>query len=88
MPFPLQVIFPTQGSNMHLLHQQADFLFTTEPPGKPSLLTERAGGWNRETMSLLRGYPGFWMLSQYLVQTGKKGVSLSGCVGEGKLEDY
>ena len=39
-------------------------------------------------MSLLRGYPGFWMLSQYLVQTGKKGVSFSGCVGEGKLEDY
>ena len=32
--FLLQGIFPTQGSNPHLLHWQADSL-TTEPPGKP-----------------------------------------------------
>ena len=32
--FFLQGIFPTQGSNWHLLHWQADS-FTTEPPGKP-----------------------------------------------------
>ena len=32
--FLLQGIFPTQGSNPHLLHWQADS-FTTEPPGKP-----------------------------------------------------
>ena len=31
--FLLQGIFPTQGSNPHLLHWQADS-FTTEPPGK------------------------------------------------------
>ena len=31
----LQEIFPTQGSNPHLLHLQVDFFFTTEPPGKP-----------------------------------------------------
>ena len=29
-------IFPTQGSNLHLLHWQAGGFFTTEPPGKPS----------------------------------------------------
>ena len=37
--FLLQGIFPTQGSNPHLLyplHWQADS-FTTEPPGKPSI---------------------------------------------------
>ena len=36
--FLLQGIFPTQGSNLCLLHWQADFFFfflTTEPPGKP-----------------------------------------------------
>ena len=32
--FPLQGIFLTQGSNLPLLHWQADF-FTTVPPGKP-----------------------------------------------------
>ena len=32
--FLLQGIFPTQGSNLHLLHQQADSLLS-EPPGKP-----------------------------------------------------
>ena len=34
--FLLQGIFPTKGSNSHLLHWQADFFFflTTEPPGK------------------------------------------------------
>ena len=32
--FLLQGIFPIQGSNLSLLHWQAD-LFTTEPPGKP-----------------------------------------------------
>ena len=32
--FPLQRIFPTQGSNTRLLHWQADSL-PSEPPGKP-----------------------------------------------------
>ena len=32
--FPLQRIFPTQGSNPRLLHWQADSL-PSEPPGKP-----------------------------------------------------
>ena len=38
--FLLQGIFPTLGLNsclLRLLHWQADFFFTTEPPGKPSL---------------------------------------------------
>ena len=33
--FLLQWIFLTQGWNLHLLHWQADFFFTTERPGKP-----------------------------------------------------
>ena len=33
--FLLQGIFLTQGSNLHLLHWQVDFFFTTEPAGKP-----------------------------------------------------
>ena len=35
--FLLQRIFPTQGSNLHVLHWQAlaGEFFTTEPPGKP-----------------------------------------------------
>ena len=32
--FLLQEIFPTQRSNLHLLHLQADFFFTDEPSGK------------------------------------------------------
>ena len=32
--FLLQGVFPTQGSNLHLLHWQADS-FTTEPLGEP-----------------------------------------------------
>ena len=44
----LQGIFPTQGSNRHLLHWQAGS-FITEPPGKPLikyyvLFLEEAGG--------------------------------------------
>ena len=35
--FLLQGIFPTQGSNLCLLHWQVDS-FTTEPPGKPCSL--------------------------------------------------
>ena len=32
--FLLQGIFPTQGSNLHLLHWEADFFKNQEPPGK------------------------------------------------------
>ena len=32
--FLFQGLFPTQGSNLHLLHLAGGF-FTTEPPGKP-----------------------------------------------------
>ena len=38
----LQGLFPTQGSNLHLLcllHQQVDGFFTTVPPGKPIYYT-------------------------------------------------
>ena len=34
----LQGVFPTQGSNPRLLRRQVGFFFTTEPPGKPSLV--------------------------------------------------
>ena len=48
--FPLQEVFPTQGSNLRLpcfLYWQANSLPLTEPPGKPRLpfiLTHFAGG--------------------------------------------
>jgi len=34
LPSPLQGIFPTQGSNLHLLHWQVGSL-PLAPPGKP-----------------------------------------------------
>ena len=34
--FLLQVIFPTQGSNLHLLHYRQ--ILTTGPPGKPNII--------------------------------------------------
>ena len=33
----LQEIFPTQGSNLHLLHWHVDSL-SSEPPGKPHII--------------------------------------------------
>ena len=40
----LQGIFPTQGSNLNLLHWQVDFFFfNTEPPRKPNMWPEHCG---------------------------------------------
>ena len=41
--FLLQELFPTQGSNLHLLHWQADS-FTIEPPGS------QAKTWKQQMM--------------------------------------
>ena len=41
-PFPLQGIFPTEGSSLGFLHLQAESLLS-EPPGKPK------GDWNQES---------------------------------------